>query len=184
MKIYRTSNTIPRATRSIGKSYLLRIEFADSRFHLDQSLHELQLAGLRPIVTGPKRNPLIRAQPRHLHKWLGQGCYAQDPPANRCGKIRRSAQEMAEQWLKRGSRPFIASDAHKNVTSRPLRLKETFDRVAAAYGEEVARALLVDNPLAVFEGRPLPYVPELPDDLVMNVSELQGQRRHNASGAF
>ncbi len=159
------------------KSYLL-IEFADFSIppSLDQSLHELQLAGLRPIVTHPERNPLIRAQPERLHKWLGQGCYAQITAQSLWGKFGKSAQEMAEQWLSAGAVHFIASDAH-NVTSRPLRLKETFDRVAAAYGEEVARALLVDNPLAVFEGRPLPYVPELPDDLVTNASEPQGQRR-------
>jgi hypothetical protein len=29
----------------------------------------------------------------------------------------------------------------------------------------VARALLVDNPLAAFEDRPIPWVPELADDL-------------------
>ena len=56
-------------------------------------------------------------------------------------------------------------------------MKETFDQVAAAHGEEVARALLVDNPLAAFEGRPLPYVPELPEDLVASGPEPQGLRR-------
>ena len=29
------------------------------------------------------------------------------------------------------------------------------------FGEEKARALFVDNPLAVFEGRELPHVPEI-----------------------
>jgi hypothetical protein len=33
-----------------------------------------------------------------------------------------------------------------------------------AHGEEVARALLVENPLAAFEGRPLPFVPQLAED--------------------
>ncbi len=49
--------------------------------------------------------------------------------------------------------------------------------LAAAHGEDVARALLTDNPQAAFEGRPLPYVPELPDDLVANSSEPQRLRR-------
>jgi hypothetical protein len=42
-------------------------------------------------------------------------------------------------------------------------LKETFELVAKMQGEEVARALLVENPLAAFEGRSLPFVPELVD---------------------
>ena len=41
------------------------------------------------------------------------------------------------------------------TTSRPLRLKETFDELAKSRGQEVARALLIDNPLAAFEGRDL-----------------------------
>src|SRR6185437_11224536 len=142
---------------------------------MDQSLHELQLAGLHPIVTHPERNPLIRAQPERLYKWLGRGCYAQITAQSLGGKFGKSAQEIAEQWLNAGAVHFIAIDAH-NITSRPLRLKETFDRVAAGNGEDIARALLVDNPLAAFEGRPLPYVPDLPEDLITNDSEPQRQR--------
>jgi protein-tyrosine phosphatase len=159
------------------KSYLL-VEFADYSIppSLDHSLHELQLAGLHPIVTHPERNPLIRAQPERLHKWLRQGCYAQITAQSLWGRFGKSAQEMAEQWLSAGAVHFIASDAH-NITSRPLRLKETLDWLATTHGDGVARGLLVDNPLAAFEGRPLPYVPELPDDLLQNDSGPQGQRR-------
>jgi protein-tyrosine phosphatase len=142
------------------KNYLL-VEFADFSIPpaLDQALHNLQLAGLVPIVTHPERNPLIRAQPERLFKWLGQGCYAQVTAQSLLGKFGRAAQETSQRWLAEGAVHFIASDAH-NVTSRPLRLKETFDWVAKTHGEDVARALLVDNPLAAFEGRPLPFVPE------------------------
>jgi protein-tyrosine phosphatase len=80
------------------------------------------------------------------------------------GRFGKAAQDVAEEWLGLGAVHFIASDAH-NVTSRPLRLKETFDHVAGRWGEDVARALLVANPLAAFEGNSLPWVPELPDDL-------------------
>ncbi|HWZ53339.1 MAG TPA: CpsB/CapC family capsule biosynthesis tyrosine phosphatase [Candidatus Acidoferrales bacterium] len=142
------------------KSYLL-VEFADFSIppSIDQSLHTLQLAGLTPIVTHPERNPLIRAQPERLFKWLQQGCYAQVTAQSLLGKFGKSALEASRRWLAAGAVHFIASDAH-NVTSRPLRLKETFDWVAKTHGENVARALLVENPLAVFEGQPLPFVPE------------------------
>ena len=33
------------------------------------------------------------------------------------------------------------------------------------FGEEKARALFQDNPLAAFEGRQLPHVPEVEDEL-------------------
>lgn len=160
------------------KNYLL-VEFADYSIppSLDQALHELQLAGLHPIITHPERNPLIRAQPERLFAWLRQGCYAQVTAQSLLGKFGRSAQEIAEQWLDAGAVHFVASDAH-NVTSRPLRLKEVFDRLAQTRGVDVARALLVDNPLAAFEGRPLPCVPELGGDAGDKNPASRGPRRH------
>lgn len=146
------------------KNYLL-VEFADYSIppSMDQALHQLQLGNLHPIVTHPERNPLVRAQPERLFKWLQQGCYAQITAQSLHGKWGQAAQERAEEWLAAGAVHFVASDAH-NVTSRPLRLKETYELIAKAHGENVARALLVKNPLAAFEGRPLPYVPELNDE--------------------
>jgi protein-tyrosine phosphatase len=152
------------------KNYLL-VEFADYSIppSMDQALHQLQLAGLHPIITHPERNPLIRSQPDRLYRWLRQGCYAQVTAQSLFGKFGRSAQEMTIEWLNVGAIHFLASDAH-NVTSRPLRLKEAFDQVAKTWGEETARALLVENPLAAFEGRPLPWAPDLPDELGMDDS--------------
>src|SRR5271169_6237674 len=159
------------------KSYLL-VEFADYSIppSLDQALHNLQLAGLVPIVTHPERNPLIRAQPERLYKWLRQGCYVQVTAQSLLGKFGSAALEMSQQWLGAGAVHFVASDAH-NTTSRPLRLKETYDHLATTRGEEVARALLVDNPLAAFEDRPIPYVPELAEDLGWENSEGAQPRR-------
>ena len=153
------------------------MEFADFSIppSLDQALHELQLAGLRPIVTHPERNPLIRTQPERLFKWLRQGCYVQVTAQSLMGKFGKSAQEMALQWLDENAIHFIASDAH-NITSRPLRLKETFEFVAKTRGENIAQALMVDNPRAVFEGLPLPYVPELPENAGMDESRASASR--------
>ena len=147
------------------KSYLL-VEFADYSIppSLDQALHELQLAGLKPIVTHPERNPLIRAQPERLYKWLRQGCYVQITGQSLLGRWGESAKAAANEWLDLGAVHFVASDAH-NTTSRPLKLRETYEMIAKARGEDAARGLLVENPLAAFEGRGLPWVPELAEDL-------------------
>jgi protein-tyrosine phosphatase len=148
------------------KDYLL-VEFADFSIppSMDQAFHQLQLAGLRPVITHPERNPLIRTRPERLFQWLRQGCYAQVTAGSLLGKFGSAAKEAARRWLDAGAVHFLASDAH-NTTSRPLKLKETFDLVAKTYGANVAQALLVDNPLAAFEGRPLPYIPGLSADVV------------------
>jgi protein-tyrosine phosphatase len=159
------------------KSYLL-VEFAEYSIppSFDQALHQLQLAGLRPVITHPERNPLIRAQPERLFHWLRQGCYAQVTAQSLLGRFGKAAQEAAERWLDGRAIHFLASDAH-NTTSRPPKLKETFDLVAKRRGEDVARALLVDNPLAAFEGRTLPYVPELSEELEAESAGMPSRRR-------
>jgi protein-tyrosine phosphatase len=147
------------------KSYLL-VEFADYSIppSMDQALHELHLAGLHPIVTHPERNPLIRTQPERLFQWLRQGCYVQVTAQSLTGRFGATAQQAALEWLDAGAVHFVASDAH-NTTSRPLRLKETYEQLAKTRGEDLARAVLVENPLAAFEDRPIPWVPELGDDV-------------------
>ncbi len=152
------------ARYTLNQGNYLLVEFADYSIpsSLDQALHELQLQGLNPVITHPERNPLIRSQPERLLRWLRQGCSVQVTGQSLLGKFGRAAQDVAEQWLDAGAVHFLASDAH-NTTTRPLRLKETFDHVAKMRGKEIARALLIDNPLAALEGRPLPWVPELAD---------------------
>jgi protein-tyrosine phosphatase len=145
------------------KDYLL-VEFADFAIPaaMDDALHQLQIAGLRPIITHPERNGLLCANPARLDGWLRRGCYAQVTALSFLGRFGQSAQRAAEQWLDEGRVHFVASDAH-NASSRPIKLKEAYAVVAKRRGETVAKALFCDNPLAAFEGRPLPYVPELPE---------------------
>ena len=147
------------------KNYLL-VEFAEFAVPAtaDQTLHELQLIGLTPIITHPERNPLIRTNAERMFRWLRQGCYTQVTAQSLLGKFGRPAQDATKEWLAAGAIHFFASDAH-NTTSRPLRLKEAYDEVAKLHSEDVARALFIENPMAVFEGQPIPFVPELEESL-------------------
>jgi protein-tyrosine phosphatase len=143
------------------KDYLL-VEFNDFSIppSLDQTLHELQLAEIRPIITHPERNGILRTHPERLHKWIAQGCFVQITAGSLTGVFGPGPQQHAWSWLTSGLVHFISSDAH-NTSRRALKLKFAFDAVAARMGEAKARSLLMDNPLAAFEGRPLPYVPEI-----------------------
>ena len=142
------------------KRYLL-VEFAEFAIppSMEDTLHHLQLLGLSVVITHPERNRLIRSQPDRLRRWLHQGCYVQVTAQSVLGKFGQTAQKHALEWLDKRMVHFVASDAH-DVLRRPLRLSEAYDAVSARNGEEVAQALFHDNPLAAFEGRPLPYEPE------------------------
>jgi protein-tyrosine phosphatase len=143
------------------KRYLL-VEFADFAIPptAEEALHGLQLLGLSPIITHPERNRLIRSQPQRLRRWLRQGCYIQVTAQSLLGRWGESARKQVEEWLDEKIVHFFASDAH-NTRHRPLRLREAYALVAARWGEQMAQSLFRENPLAAFEGRNLPYEPQI-----------------------
>jgi protein-tyrosine phosphatase len=143
------------------KDYLL-VEFNDFSIPaaLDQTLHELCLDELRPVVTHPERNGILRTHPERLRKWISQGCYVQVTAGSLSGVFGPGPQQHAWTWLTGGLVHFVSSDAH-NTTRRPLKLKFAYDAIASRMGVERAQSLLIDNPRAAFEGHPLPYVPEI-----------------------
>ena len=145
------------------KNYLL-VEFADFAIppSMDDTMHQLQLMGLSPIITHPERNALLRAQPERMYRWLHQGAYVQITGQSILGRFGTGAQQRAEKWLDEDRVHFVASDAH-NLKGRPLQLRAAYEKVAERRGETVAQALFHDNPLAAFEGRGLSYEPEQPD---------------------
>ncbi len=131
---------------------------------MDQMLHEIQLAGVRPVITHPERNGILRAHPERLKKWVRRGCFAQVTGGALTGGFSAGSQEDALRWIGEGLIHFVASDAH-NLRSRPLCLQPAYDAVVDRFGQEKARALFQDNPLSAFEGRELPHVPEVEDEL-------------------
>jgi len=151
------------------KSYLL-LEFADFALppFLDQALARLQQAGLKLIVTHPERNPLLRSSPERLHGWIAAGCTVQITGMSLSGGFGQAAERAALRFLDANWVHFVSSDAH-NLRRRPPRLRQAYDFVAARRGPEVAQALFHDNPLAAWNGEPLPWVPE-PDALSSTTS--------------
>ena len=127
---------------------------------MDQTLHEMQLSGLRLIVTHPERNVILRKHPERLREWVRRGCFVQVTGNALTGAFGPTAQQIALQWIGEGMVHFAASDAH-NTRNRPLRLQAAYDVVADRFGEKMARALFVENPEAAFQGRDLPHVPEV-----------------------
>lgn len=127
---------------------------------MDHTLHEMQLSGLRLIVTHPERNGILRRHPERLREWVKRGCFAQVTGAALTGSFGPSAQQIGLQWIGEGIVHFVASDAHNN-RNRPLQLQPAYGAVAKQFGERKARALFVENPRAAFEGRELPHVPEV-----------------------
>jgi protein-tyrosine phosphatase len=148
------------------KNYLL-VEFNEIAIPpaVDQTLHEIQLMEIRPIITHPERNRLLRLRPERLANWVQHGCYGQVTGGALTGRFGPHAQADALRWIGAGMIHFVCSDAH-NLSSRPIQLRPAYDVVEKTFGKDMALALFVDNPMAAFEGRDLPFIPELEEDRV------------------
>jgi protein-tyrosine phosphatase len=147
------------------KDYLL-VEFNEFSIppSMNQTLHELHLQGLRPIITHPERNAILRTQSDRLRDWVHQGCFAQVTAGSLEGVFGPLAKENAWTWIAQGLVHFVSSDGH-NTARRPMKLKSAYKTVASRFGEEKARALFVDNPMAAYEGHPLLHIPEVSREL-------------------
>lgn len=147
----------------INQRNCLLVEFSQYSVppSMDQTLHEIQLLGLRPIITHPERNPILRAQAHRLANWVRLGCYVQVTAGSLTGVFGPSAQKESWRWIADGLVHIVATDAH-NTHTRQLKLRPAYDLVREEFGKEKAEALFVENPMAAYEGRDFPYIPCLP----------------------
>jgi protein-tyrosine phosphatase len=142
------------------QNYLL-VEFSEFSIPptTNHTLHDMQLMGLRPVITHPERNAILQAQPGRLAAWVQIGCFVQVTAGALTGAFGAKSKEDALRWIAEGLVHLVASDAH-NMRWRPLRLLPAYEVVRERFGVVKAHALFVENPRAVFEGRALPHVPD------------------------
>ena len=156
-----------------GLGYLL-VEIPD--YGLPQGLtdtfYQLQLAGLTPILTHPERNATLQRTPERLQEWLSKGLLIQVTAGSITGNFGGKAKEMAWNLVRSGSVHVLATDAH-DLVRRPPRMAEARDLIAKKLGEEYADLLCTQNPLASYEGKPLPPQPAL-ETLRENASAAAG----------
>ncbi|HEY0510706.1 MAG TPA: CpsB/CapC family capsule biosynthesis tyrosine phosphatase [Thermoanaerobaculia bacterium] len=139
-----------------GSHYLL-IEL-DSNGTATQAIHlvhELVVAGWRPILAHPEFIPWLAADRELVARLVALGALTQVTAMSITGDFGRRAQADSHALLDAGLVHFFASDAH-NTRRRPPGLRRAYDLIAGRWGEEAARRLAADNPRAVVEDRPLP----------------------------
>jgi protein-tyrosine phosphatase len=146
----------PRKYTLNGSEYLL-VELPDLSIppNLTESFYNLRMAGMMPVLTHPERNLALQHDAKRLEDWLRNGLLVQITTSSVLGHMGSTAQKMAHTLLSNRWVHFLATDAH-NLISRPPQMRQTRELVAKRYGEEYATRLCESNPLAVFEGRPMP----------------------------
>jgi protein-tyrosine phosphatase len=151
-----------------GSRYLL-IEFGSNGnptegIHL---VHELVVAGWRPIVAHPEFIPWLASDLQLVARLISLGARIQVTAMSVTGDFGRRPQADTFALLAAGLVHFVASDSH-GIRRRPPGLRHARRVIADRWGQELARRLVEDNPRAVVEDRPLPASPA---DVSEDVSE-------------
>lgn len=156
------SAALADATRfTIGNSQYLLIEFSDFALSLPMrdALIRLRNTEVMPIVTHPERNLLMQRSPDLILKLLELGCLVQVTASSLTGRWGESAQKSAVWLLEHEAVHVLASDGHDPVRRPPV-LSAGREAAARICGQDVARALVEDNPRAIVNGEPVPYRPQ------------------------
>jgi protein-tyrosine phosphatase len=139
-----------------GSRYLL-LEFGPEAGVAEAAdlVHELSVAGWRPVLAHPEFIHWMAADPPAVAHLVSLGALAQVTAMSLTGDFGRRAQADASRLVEMGLVHFVASDAH-DLKRRPPGLARAWEAIAERWGEETASELLADNPRAVVAGLPLP----------------------------
>jgi protein-tyrosine phosphatase len=143
-----------------GSSYLF-VEFpSDHVFHGVKNLFfEIMSEGLNPIIAHPERNSVFLRHPELLCDLVRMGALTQVNSGSIAGVYGSQASQGVKKFLKWNLIHFMSSDCHSTDTIPPL-MSESAGKVAEVFGEDVARALTLDNPRAVLEDEQVPFCPD------------------------
>lgn len=141
---------------TVNRTEYVLLEFPHSHLpaNAEQILFEWQLAGLRPIITHPERNPSILKHPASLERLVQAGALVQVTAGSLTGTFGVDVQACACHLVSCGLVHILASDGHSSHYRLP-QLSEGRRVAAQLIGEEAAFKLVQHNPAAVISGRVL-----------------------------
>jgi protein-tyrosine phosphatase len=108
--------------------------------------------GIRPMIAHPERNRQIMKDASQLQPFIDLGCWLQVTAGSVTGHFGERSQSVAHQLLANDTVMILASDGH-NARARPPALSHAFDSIARQYGEDRARRLMLDTPVAIAAGQ-------------------------------
>lgn len=132
-------------------SYLI-IEFPHTHLPVDarDTIFEMVVSGLKPIISHPERNPSVVQDPERLRALVESGALVQVTAASITGQFGRDTQACAYHLIRQDMVSFVVSDGH-SINGRPPVLLAAFNAVKKRFGRKCAEALFVKNPQGVLE---------------------------------
>jgi protein-tyrosine phosphatase len=163
-----------------GTSYmLLEFDFAMVPPNIEMTIFQILNAGITPVIAHPERNMRIQQRPEILVGLIERGCYAQIDAGSLTGSFGTESYAAAKRFIQARLAHFIATDAHHQDRRRPL-LTKAVAKATEFGGEEYARAMVEQNPLALINDQVIPYQPDPDIDALLR----RGKKKEKSWFAF
>lgn len=101
--------------------------------YTQEMIYELLLKGITPIIVHPERNKELIENHNLLFNLVQEGALTQLTSGSIIGLFGKNVKSFSKKIMEHNLGHFIASDAH-NVGSRGFSLKEAYETITKAYG--------------------------------------------------
>jgi protein-tyrosine phosphatase len=141
-----------------GKYLLLELPYQQVPMQVDETIFQLRLAGLTPLMAHPERVAYYLEDIDRVEASVRIGALTQVTGASLTGRFGSKARDFAMAMLDRGLIHVLATDSH-DVRHRPPVLSEAVRVVRERVGAEAALRLGEEIPRAILEGREIESEP-------------------------
>ncbi len=146
-----------------GRWLLLECPYRTRPVRIEETIFELKLAGITPVIAHPERTRWFLEDPSRWERMVELGALGQMTSSSLLGTFGKAIRALSEEWVRRGLVHVLGSDAH-DPEYRPPALAAARDRWAELAGEEAARRATLDWPRAFLTGEPVEPPPPRPPD--------------------
>lgn len=158
-EVYFTADLATRARAGLlmtlgnrGRYLLLELPYQQVPMHVDDSIFQLRLQGITPLMAHPERVAYYLEDIERVAASVRLGALTQVTANSLTGRFGDKTRNFARAMLERNLIHVLASDSH-DVRYRPPILSEGFKAAAAVLGETRARRLVLDIPRSILDGK-------------------------------
>ncbi|HHN74115.1 MAG TPA: hypothetical protein ENK10_02680 [Acidobacteria bacterium] len=130
---------------------LLECPYRTRPVRLEETIFELKVAGITPVLAHPERIRYFQEDPSRYEEMVRLGSLGQMTSSSLLGVFGKPIRELSEKLVRRGLVHVLGSDAH-DTEYRPPRLRSAARRWAELAGEASARRAVDDYPRALLAG--------------------------------
>lgn len=143
-----------------GTRYVLvELPFFGHPDFVETALADIQERGFTPVLAHPERIELLQRDPDLLRAFVERGMLTQVTAGSVIGLFGAEVKRLTHDLLRRGLVHILASDTHAPGGPRSPALLPGMEAAAGIVGAGKARAMVLDTPRAVIEGREVPIIP-------------------------